>query len=88
MRARQWAWLIARRILFMIPILFGVATATFFLTRLAGGDPAYLIAGSFATEEVIASIQEQLEFLDGPAARGWGPAASAAGAFRPSASAL
>lgn len=60
MRARQWAWLIARRVLFMIPILFGVATATFFLTRLAGGDPAYLIAGPFATEEVIASIQEQL----------------------------
>lgn len=60
MRARQWAWLIARRILFMIPILFGVATATFFMTRLAGGDPAYLIAGPFATEEVVASIQAQL----------------------------
>ena len=60
MRARQWAWLILKRVLFMIPILFGVATATFFLTRLAGGDPAYLIAGPFATPEVVANISAQL----------------------------
>lgn len=60
MSARQWCWLIAKRIIFTIPILFGVATATFFLTRLAGGDPAYQIAGSFATEDVIAAVQAQI----------------------------
>lgn len=51
---------IIRRIALMVPILFGIATLTFFLTRLAGGDPAYLIAGPRATEEVIAHLQAQL----------------------------
>lgn len=60
MNARQWLWLIAKRVIFTIPILFGVATATFFLTRLAGGDPAYQIAGAFATEEVIAAVQADI----------------------------
>lgn len=44
----------------MIPILFGVATATFFLTRLAGGDPAFQIAGAFATPEVIANVRAEI----------------------------
>ena len=52
--------ILARRLLFIIPILFGVITLTFFATRLAGGDPAYLIAGAFATPEVVADIQERL----------------------------
>lgn len=60
MRARRIAVLLLRRLLFMIPILFGVITVTFFVTRLAGGDPAYLIAGAFATPEVIAEIQAQI----------------------------
>lgn len=60
MTARAWALLIARRLLLMIPILFAIATATFFLTRFAGGDPAYQIAGTFATEESIANIRADL----------------------------
>ena len=61
MTGRAWALLILRRLLFMIPILFGVATATFFLTRLVGGDPAFQIAGSFATEENIARFKRSSE---------------------------
>ena len=60
MKASQWFWLIFRRLVFMIPILFGVVTLTFILTRLAGGDPAYLIAGPFATEDVVANLRAQL----------------------------
>lgn len=52
--------LLARRIVFMVPLLFGVVTITFFVTRIAGGDPAYQIAGQFADPEVIAGIQKQL----------------------------
>src|SRR5262249_22586768 len=40
--------------------LFGVVTITFFLTRVVGGDPAYLIAGPFADKSVIQHIREQL----------------------------
>tara|TARA_B100000029_G_scaffold500542_1_gene572447 strand:+ start:579 stop:1598 length:1020 start_codon:yes stop_codon:yes gene_type:complete len=60
MKASQLIWLIFRRLVFMIPILFGVVTLTFILTRLAGGDPAYLIAGPFATEDVVENLRSQL----------------------------
>lgn len=52
--------LILKRAALMVPILFGIATVTFVVTRLAGGDPAYLIAGPRATEETIANLQRQL----------------------------
>ena len=52
--------LLLRRLLFMIPILFGVVTVTFFVTRLSAGDPAVLIAGPFASTETIETIQTQL----------------------------
>ena len=52
--------LLGRRLLFMIPILFGVLTLTFFVTRLAGGDPAFLIAGAFTAPEVVEAIQERI----------------------------
>ena len=44
----------------MVPILFGVITIAFFVTRLAGGEPAFLIAGAFSAPEVVANIQEQI----------------------------
>ena len=47
MRLGRVGTLLFKRILITIPILFGVITITFFATRLAGGDPAYLIAGAF-----------------------------------------
>ena len=38
----------------------GVTTIVFFLIRLLPGDPAYMIAGSLATQDVIASVRQQL----------------------------
>jgi len=43
-----------RRILYMIPILFGISLITFFLFNVAGGDPASTAAGRYATAEQIA----------------------------------
>ncbi len=60
MRLSRIGVLLGRRLLFMIPILFGVITLVFFSTRLAGGDPAFLIAGAFAAPEVIETIQQQI----------------------------
>ena len=60
MRPGRVGTLLIKRILIMIPILFGVITITFFATRLAGGDPAYLIAGAFTAPEVIETIQAQI----------------------------
>ncbi len=56
---------IARRLLMLVPQLFGIALVTFLLIRLLPGDPAYSIAGSLATEESIAEIQKKLG-LDKP----------------------
>jgi ABC-type dipeptide/oligopeptide/nickel transport system permease component len=51
---------IARRLLFLVPQVLGVTTVVFVLIRLLPGDPAYLIAGSLATKDVITSIREQM----------------------------
>ena len=58
--AKAIAWFILRRFLITIPLLFGIVTIVFVVTRLIPGDPAYRIAGVFATPEKIATIQEQL----------------------------
>ncbi|MCY4087593.1 MAG: ABC transporter permease [Actinomycetia bacterium] len=52
--------LLLRRILFMVPILFGIVTVTFFATRVVGGDPAVLIVGQFAGPEAIENVRTQL----------------------------
>ena len=54
-----------RRILYMIPIMFGVTLVTFILFNVAGGDPAAQAAGKYATTEQIAVIKAQLG-LDQP----------------------
>ncbi len=53
-------WFVARRFLITIPILFGIVTVAFVITRIIPGDPAYRIAGIFATPDKIATIQKQL----------------------------
>jgi ABC-type dipeptide/oligopeptide/nickel transport system permease component len=57
MRARAY---VVRRLLLLIPQVLGVTTIVFLLIRLLPGDPAYLIAGSLATPDVIDSIRVQL----------------------------
>lgn len=54
-----------RRILYMIPILFGVTLICFILFNVAGGDPAAQAAGKYATVEQIETIRAQLG-LDKP----------------------
>ncbi len=56
---------IARRVLYMIPILFGVTLVTFVLFNVAGGDPAAQAAGRYATAEQIATMRTQMG-LDQP----------------------
>ncbi len=56
---------ITRRLLYMIPILFGVTLLTFFLFNVVGGDPAAQAAGKHATVEQIETIRKELG-LDRP----------------------
>ena len=54
-----------RRMLFLIPQLFVVSIIVFFLVRLLPGDPAFLMAGQFATKERIEEVRRDLG-LDRP----------------------
>src|SRR5438874_2083069 len=45
---------VARRLLFSVFVLWGVSLITFFLARVAPGDPARLIAGPHANAEALA----------------------------------
>jgi ABC-type dipeptide/oligopeptide/nickel transport system permease component len=56
---------ILRRLLFLIPVLFGVSLVVFSLLHLAPGDPAMLIAGQTASVESVAAIRVDLG-LDRP----------------------
>jgi peptide/nickel transport system permease protein len=50
--------LIARRVLFMVFVLWGVTMITFFLSRVAPGDPARLIAGPRANAAALEHVRE------------------------------
>src|SRR5688500_91944 len=60
----MWKFL-ARRLLYMIPVLFGVTLITFLLFNVAGGDPAAQAAGRYATVDQIAVMRAQMG-LDKP----------------------
>src|SRR4051812_46997199 len=49
-----------RRVLYMIPILFGISLVTFLLFNVAGGSPAAAAAGRYATAEQIEVMKAQL----------------------------
>lgn len=49
-----------RRLMYMIPILFGITLLTFFLFNVVGGDPAAQAAGKHATAEQIESLRREL----------------------------
>ncbi|NHR08703.1 ABC transporter permease [Chromobacterium haemolyticum] len=51
---------IIRRILQMIPTLFGVMLLVFILFTLVGGDPSLVLAGKHLTPDVLANIRAQL----------------------------
>ncbi|MDP3047535.1 MAG: ABC transporter permease [Chloroflexota bacterium] len=56
---------ILRRLVYMIPILFGVSVVVFLILHLVPGDPAVLVAGPDATLEDIALARSRLG-LDRP----------------------
>jgi peptide/nickel transport system permease protein len=56
---------ILRRLILIIPTLFGVSLLTFALSRIVPGDPARLAAGAQATPEMYAQIRQEFG-LDQP----------------------
>jgi len=53
------------RLLRLIPVLLAVLTLVFVIFRLVPGDPARMVAGSFATEDEVAAVRRQMG-LDAP----------------------
>jgi len=51
---------ILRRILYMVPILFGIALIVFLLFNVVGGDPVLLMVGRHATPEMIQELRHEL----------------------------
>ena len=56
---------VIRRLWQMLPTMGGVILLVFFLFNWVGGDPAYVLAGLFSSQEQIASIRKELG-LDEP----------------------
>jgi ABC-type dipeptide/oligopeptide/nickel transport system permease component len=52
--------IVLSRFVIIVPQMFGVMMATFFLLRLLPGDPALLLLGNMATPEAIASLRQRL----------------------------
>src|SRR3954451_16139168 len=61
----QLALYVLRRVLSVIPTLFGVTLIAFFLTYMLPGNPALVKAGSIPTPEHIAEVERQMG-LDQP----------------------
>jgi peptide/nickel transport system permease protein len=56
---------ILRRLVSLIPVLFGISLIVFFLIRLIPGDPAATLLGTHATPAAVAALRSQLG-LDRP----------------------
>lgn len=56
---------VLKRLISTFPVLIGISLIAFFMLRALPGDPAQLIAGEMATQEVVESIRAQLG-LDRP----------------------
>jgi peptide/nickel transport system permease protein len=55
---------VIKRLLLLVPVLFGVATFVFAILHLAPGDPARVIAGQRASEEFVRQIRTELGLND------------------------
>jgi peptide/nickel transport system permease protein len=53
-----------RRLLMLIPVLFGMTLVVFFIIRAIPGDPAQVILGQQATKEAIAALTDKLGLND------------------------
>ena len=54
--------MLLRRLLMAIPLMAAFVTLTFFLIRLAPGDPATIMAGDAPTPEFLAQIRAEYGF--------------------------
>ena len=64
MQTQLWRY-IGKRLLLMIPVLFGLSIIVFLIMALIPGDPAQAILGAYATPDNVARINAQLG-LDQP----------------------
>nr|WP_274596104.1 ABC transporter permease [Rubrobacter xylanophilus] len=55
-----------RRLLQIIPVLFGVSVIVFFMVRAIPGDPAQILLGQQATPEQVERLREQLGLNEDP----------------------
>lgn len=55
---------IAKRLLLLVPVLFGVATLVFSILHLAPGNPARVIAGQRASQEFVRQVEQELGLND------------------------
>lgn len=55
---------LVRRLLLLIPVLFGILVITFSLARLIPGDPCMIALGEHATEEACAAYRERMGLND------------------------
>lgn len=55
---------VLKRLLLLIPVLFGVATLVFAILHLAPGDPARVIVGQRASPEQVQRVRQQLGLND------------------------
>ncbi|CAJ52590.1 ABC transporter permease [Haloquadratum walsbyi] len=53
-----------RRVLLLVPVLFGVATLVFSILQLAPGDPARIIVGQRASAQQVAQVRSELGLND------------------------
>ena len=51
------AFFVARRLLYLVPVLIAVSLLTFFIASLLPGDLAYTILGDQATPENVAALR-------------------------------
>jgi peptide/nickel transport system permease protein len=56
---------VLRRLVTLIPVLFGISVLVFFLIQLVPGDPAVTLLGTHATPDAVAALHQQLG-LDQP----------------------
>jgi peptide/nickel transport system permease protein len=57
-------WYTVRRLVYLIPTLFGVSLVVFMVLRLTPGDPAEKLCGVEASQEDVAQIREELGLND------------------------
>jgi ABC-type dipeptide/oligopeptide/nickel transport system permease component len=62
---------VAKRLLFIVPQLFGIVLVSFLLVKLIPGDPAVLMLGPFATQDQLTALRGDLGLQGGVLEQFW-----------------